>query len=446
MFPTLRISPTSMVVLGLCIASVRSSEVHRCPSDLTGTMYTHNGQCYRYVNSRVTWDVARADCSSRNGGHLVVILDRSTQDFISSLQFPKYTQQVWIGFSDRKREQAWTWVTGDVRTFKFWAIGNPVLCFGNNVLCPEDCAYLRTSDGRWIEDKCNDVHVKYQYICQYDMSSTTTSPTTTTSIITTMLATPATTPYQTTTTTTSTAMPSTTTKTPSTTKTKKSLPLTSKTVTPVSLTTTHASTTGSPVAGGTGQLLDEDKALSKGGLVGLVLALVVVLGVIAVVLLVIIRKRNRRKRYEEDDIPVRFENRTYDTNRPPNLFVDEQTVISNGLRSTENIYATPAPKPCNNRVLHQNAYDIPDNCDVSAGHYDTVKDCDMIDLDVDKNGAYTTNGDMEDSTYSDTKPKKGTGLEVFENRTNDELLKCFEKFNKAPTAYNNNLYSGDSNG
>ncbi|XP_060071333.1 GATA zinc finger domain-containing protein 14-like [Ylistrum balloti] len=151
---------------------VHSSELYRCPSGLSGTMYTYNGQCYRYVDSAVTWDTANAVCSSSNGGHLVVILDQATNDFImSTVAFSSTTYQVWIGFTDRDAEQVWKWVTGEGWNYDNWDIGYPVYCFGTNELCPEDCAYVRTSDGEWREDHCNSAQVKYQYICHYGINN-----------------------------------------------------------------------------------------------------------------------------------------------------------------------------------------------------------------------------------------------------------------------------------
>ncbi|XP_069118507.1 uncharacterized protein [Argopecten irradians] len=482
MFVTPGILRTSILVLVLYIVPMKSSELYRCPTGLSGTMHTHDGHCYRYMDTRVTWDAASADCSSTNGGHLVVILDQSTNNFISSLPFSSTTYQIWIGFTDKDQEQLWKWVTGASSRYDSWSLGYPELCYGGNSVCPEDCAYMRTSDGKWREDHCNNNNVKYQYVCQYDMGPTTASTTTpTTTPTTTTTTTPTTT---TTTPTTTTTTPTTTTTTPS--PTTKTTPTTTSTSTTTTTTTTTTSTAAASVTlttqvttttqqtvVGMGQLQKEDKVLSAGGLAGLVVTLIILILLILAVLLLIIRRRNRKKRFEAEEFQVRFQNHTYDTNRLPNSFVDEQMETSNIQHTVENIYETPGPKACNGDSFHDFSYEKPVNrdtldcmgpdpmthdpvaCKGADSYYDSMKEADMVDLpdkhysEVDFAGCDDTqscdaSSVMSDPTYSNV-PQKEASHHVVENRSNEELLRYFEEFNKAPTGYDNNLYVCDKN-
>ncbi|XP_033724731.1 uncharacterized protein LOC117314747 isoform X2 [Pecten maximus] len=493
MFMTPGILSTIVLVLGLYVARLKSSEVYRCPAGLSGTMYTHNSHCYRYVDTTATWDEASADCSSTDGGHLVVILDQSTQNFIASLPFSANTYQIWIGFSDRSQEQHWKWVTGEEWSYDFWYTGYPKLCYGPNDVCPEDCAYMRKSDGRWREDHCNNNHIRYQYICQYDMgppTTATTKPTTTT-----------TTTTKPTTTTTMTTKPTTTTTTSHTTSkdTTTVLPLTTVTRTTTSTPaitvtmTTEPSTTTEPMVAGMGQLQDGDKSLSTGGLIGLLLMLIILILLILVVLLIIIRRR--RKRYEAEDISVRFQNHTYNTNQPNNSFLDGQ--IGTSVHSVGNIYETPQLKHCNESLYHDKSYETPVNrdtlcCKGQHSHYDLVKESDMVDLPEalyhdksyetpvsrdtlcykgqdnhydlvkesdtvdlpDKYSSYSevdfqkpgcvdvrscgVSSRVDDPTYSNDQTEASDP--ILENRNNEELLRYFEEYNKVPTGYDNNLY------
>ncbi|XP_021340841.1 uncharacterized protein LOC110441882 isoform X4 [Mizuhopecten yessoensis] len=478
MYVTPGILCTGVLLLAVYTAPVKLSEVYRCPSGLTGTMYTYRDQCYRYVHSSVTWDVANADCSSSNGGHLVVILDQAIQNFISSLPFPSDAYQVWIGFSDKIQEQTWKWVTGTAWSYDAWDQAHPQLCYGDNRACPEDCAYLRTSNGMWSEDHCNNAHVKYQYICQYNMSPTTTSTTTTSSPTTTkpsptttkpspMTTKPATSKTLTSSTATTTTLPVTTqvttlvTTSPLMTTTKT----TSSSVTTASIMSTKSSTTAAPMVGRMGQLTDDGGALSQGGLIGLVLALILVVIVIALVLLVIVRKRNRRKRFEADDFQVRFQNHTYGTNRPPSSY---QTGACNDSKSyaTSNIYETPGPKQCN-RESNCHGYENPVNRSTldrigQESHYASVKECDMVYLpDTHPDMPYkqserlnntsaglhycSVSSEMTDPSYVSPKPQKEMSEEVLSNRSNEGLLRCLEEYSKDPGAYDNNLYINNKN-
>lgn len=68
-----------------------------------GKLFLGNKRCFEYISPKKSWPYARSECSRRSG-HLAVIKDQATQDFINKT-FP-HDSDVWIGGYKKKR---WYW-------------------------------------------------------------------------------------------------------------------------------------------------------------------------------------------------------------------------------------------------------------------------------------------------------------------------------------------------
>ncbi|XP_076451774.1 uncharacterized protein LOC143287566 [Babylonia areolata] len=179
-----------MSVIGVFISGSVGfdDQTYRCPKSVKVTRYvkTFGDYCFEFVPRERSWYGAHDECRSRHG-HLVVIRDRNTQNFVvrtlRSFHWPR--NGIWLGATDRENEMSWKWVSGHRVRYGYsnWASGQPSC----HILCFEDCAQMRLDDGgRWHDYKCDWIE-DYSYICQYPLlpKTTTTSTTTTTTTTTT---------------------------------------------------------------------------------------------------------------------------------------------------------------------------------------------------------------------------------------------------------------------
>ncbi|ESO99716.1 hypothetical protein LOTGIDRAFT_238723 [Lottia gigantea] len=174
-------------------------DLDRCPAGLTRSKFlkTFNDRCYQFNHYQVKWHAAQNICR-RNGGHLVVIKNAETQNFLmSSLRSLRWRRNgAWIGANDLVSEMNWKWVTGESIGYSYWGSDQPSCKIFR---CREDCGILRYSDGgRWHDKPCDNSFYLYSFICQFDMIPTTTTSTTittttpTTTTTTTTITTPST--------------------------------------------------------------------------------------------------------------------------------------------------------------------------------------------------------------------------------------------------------------
>ncbi|KAL5013114.1 hypothetical protein ScPMuIL_007384 [Solemya velum] len=178
----------SVLLVGILVL-IEGSALDRCPSHLHRNRYlkTYRNSCFEFVNIEVGWSEARDLCKSERG-HLVVIPDQGTQDFIyrSLTRDLRWNRNgVWIGAHDLITEMEWYWITNRSVIWENFASDQPSCPWWSS--CLEDCGNLRLDDGgRWHDYRCK---LKYSYICQYAMlPPTTTTMTTTTTTTTTTTA------------------------------------------------------------------------------------------------------------------------------------------------------------------------------------------------------------------------------------------------------------------
>lgn len=121
--------------------------------------YTLHGlSYYRVVGAGATWDAAEVDCEddvavtagALASTHLVVFKSQPEVGVVASLS----TSDVWVGYSDRRNEASFLWVTDEPGTFSPPINGNADA---------KDCGLLRM--GGFHARDCTDLE---SYVCECD--------------------------------------------------------------------------------------------------------------------------------------------------------------------------------------------------------------------------------------------------------------------------------------
>eukprot|EP00057_Strongylocentrotus_purpuratus_P031477 XP_784754.3 PREDICTED: uncharacterized protein LOC579551 isoform X1 [Strongylocentrotus purpuratus] len=125
-----------------------------CPE---GWFLGYGEHCYKVVKSLVTWDEARDDCMSVDGGDLVVIETAAENQYLLNATLGN---DFWIGYYDRAREGEWSWVDCGADTefaYSNWAPGQP-----NDLNGLQDCGQV-TNFGEYNDWECTRTMM---YICE----------------------------------------------------------------------------------------------------------------------------------------------------------------------------------------------------------------------------------------------------------------------------------------
>uniref|UniRef100_A0A8C1BP83 Mannose receptor, C type 1b n=1 Tax=Cyprinus carpio carpio TaxID=630221 RepID=A0A8C1BP83_CYPCA len=123
----------------------------------------YSSNCYLLHRTKQTWLKARDSCL-REGGDLLSILSKEEQSFvITQLGYLK-TDELWIGFNDRKTQMLFEWSDQSSVPFASWEVSEP----SHIAVRAEDCVLMRGEEGKWADDICEN---KYGFICKKKASS-----------------------------------------------------------------------------------------------------------------------------------------------------------------------------------------------------------------------------------------------------------------------------------
>ncbi|XP_076455860.1 macrophage mannose receptor 1-like [Babylonia areolata] len=136
--------------------SVPNGKVWGCGRGWRG----YRGQCYMFVQSRVTWSQAGNQCGQQ-GASLVSVHDSAENSFVYSLVPRTYHGSVWLGLNDIKREGSFEWSDLSPVTFALWKPREP------NNLNNADCVALANSR-YWSDYNCNTMGVA-AFVCKKSM-------------------------------------------------------------------------------------------------------------------------------------------------------------------------------------------------------------------------------------------------------------------------------------
>ncbi|KAK0150214.1 Ladderlectin [Merluccius polli] len=122
--------------------------------------YSHDGRCYKYVSTRMTWADAELHCLTLDA-NLVSIHNDNENEFIFRLiqNFNPGQEYHWIGFSDAPKEGHWMWSDGSQRDFAAWYKGEP--SNGDGI---EHCGHINyILPYEWNDVRCDNV---YPFVCK----------------------------------------------------------------------------------------------------------------------------------------------------------------------------------------------------------------------------------------------------------------------------------------
>ncbi len=122
---------------------------------------------YRYIGTLTSWDIGLTMCQNDDIGrtHLVVLSDEAERlDILSLLVQRSANSSVWIGFSDRRSEGNFQWVTdepvGSPEGTPPWDLGQP-----DNQGGAQNCVHIVGATGYFDDSQCNS---GYYVLCECD--------------------------------------------------------------------------------------------------------------------------------------------------------------------------------------------------------------------------------------------------------------------------------------
>ena len=125
--------------------------------DLGWTFLEHTGQCYKSVETTLTRPQAVLACEAANAkAHLVVIPDKTTNDFVLSIV---KTRGQLIGLSKVSNE--WRWADGTKATYTNWMQKEPS---GDG----PSVEILSVVEGQWNDIPVDSTTYVKGYVCQYN--------------------------------------------------------------------------------------------------------------------------------------------------------------------------------------------------------------------------------------------------------------------------------------
>ncbi|XP_027866891.1 galactose-specific lectin nattectin-like [Xiphophorus couchianus] len=126
-----------------------------CPEGWTW----YDGRCFKFFETRKTWDAAEFHCLSFKG-NLVSIHSGNQYNFIRNLvhNVSGKDTESWIGGHDTTQERYFFWTDGSKFVFNSWGVHEP-----NHAVSNEDCMEINFLERDYVNDeRCNK---ELPYIC-----------------------------------------------------------------------------------------------------------------------------------------------------------------------------------------------------------------------------------------------------------------------------------------
>ncbi|XP_042225734.1 macrophage mannose receptor 1-like isoform X2 [Homarus americanus] len=119
----------------------------------------YTGACYRSELTRKTWHDAEAACVSE-GSHLASVKQVRQGAMVWVLSYNQGARDPWIGLNNINNHHQFTWSDGWPTTYTNWARGQP-----NASLADHNCVRLDSSNGLWYSENCDQVR---PFICIHE--------------------------------------------------------------------------------------------------------------------------------------------------------------------------------------------------------------------------------------------------------------------------------------
>ncbi|XP_007950548.1 asialoglycoprotein receptor 2 [Orycteropus afer afer] len=146
--------PVDLRILACQTAYIKSNGTECCPIN----WMEHEGSCYWFSRTGMTWSEADKYCQLENA-HLVVVNSKKEEKFILQHTSPFHT---WIGLTNS--DGSWKWVDGTdyENGYTNWAFTQPDDWKGHEMGTSEDCVAIQW-DGRWNDNFCQQLH---RWVCE----------------------------------------------------------------------------------------------------------------------------------------------------------------------------------------------------------------------------------------------------------------------------------------
>lgn len=115
------------------------------------------GQCYKFVNEKVTWNDAELVCRGSYTAHLASVLSRKHHRWMGNLSGKN---SFWIGLNDKSDTGNWVYMTGDPVRYTKWRQGRPRI---KRTAHKKNCVLVNRRL-KWANKKCD--RPKAKFICQ----------------------------------------------------------------------------------------------------------------------------------------------------------------------------------------------------------------------------------------------------------------------------------------
>ena len=126
----------------------------------------NNHHYHVYADVALTWDEAEDFCESK-GGHLAVISSEDENKRLYKIMRDSGYDNAYIGLSNVKLENVWSWINGEPISYTYWANGSPVTTRGFNY-----ARFFKNSDAQWncgnFKRSGNNQNEPLIFICEWD--------------------------------------------------------------------------------------------------------------------------------------------------------------------------------------------------------------------------------------------------------------------------------------
>lgn len=117
-------------------------------------------RCYKFINERLTWEVAETLCQMSHEAHLSTVRSKKHLTWLSQLSGKK---AFWIGLNDKEETGVWKYSNGEAISYTKWDKGGPRV---KRMLHRKNCV-LVDKKGKWKNKICN--KRKSRLICEQDI-------------------------------------------------------------------------------------------------------------------------------------------------------------------------------------------------------------------------------------------------------------------------------------
>jgi len=152
------VAPRDAGLYSVVVRNSSAATLSRVAEVVVWSRWQTNGHYYALTAPRANW-VRSEEYAVSRGGHLVTINSAEEQTWLVA-QFVKPARlyrAFWMGFTDRREETVWEWVSGEPVSYRHWQPGEPNNAGGNEAFSLLNFGRARDGsiyeEGAWNDEK-----------------------------------------------------------------------------------------------------------------------------------------------------------------------------------------------------------------------------------------------------------------------------------------------------